>query len=158
MTDLYIKQHVFTIGERFTVYSEDGSEKYYVSGEFLSLPKTFHITSADGEEVAEISRRLFSFPLKYDFSAGGEEMTVCKRISFFCQLYRVEPIGWEIEGKFFALVVEISDHGWTGAKAPKAGFTFGDAYRLRVMRDEDVLACLCALIVIDACIASSNNG
>ena len=68
MTDLYIKQHVFTIGERFTVYSEDGSEKYYVSGEFLSLPKTFHITSADGEEVAEISRRLFSWTDKsFDF-------------------------------------------------------------------------------------------
>lgn len=157
MTDLYIKQHVFTIGERFTVYSEDGSEKYYVSGEFLSLPKTFHITFADGEEVAEISRRLFSFPLKYDFSAGGEEMTVCKRISFFCQLYRVEPIGWEIEGDFFAHEYEITDDGGTVATVSKEWFTFGDAYRLRVMRDEDVLACLCALIVIDACIVAENN-
>ena len=157
MTDLYIKQHHFTIGERFTVYSEDGSEKYYVSGEFLSLPKTFHISSAGGEELAEISGRLFSFPVKYDFSAGGEEMTVCKRISFFCQLYRVEPIGWEIEGDFFAHEYEITDDGGTVATVSKEWFTFGDAYRLRVMRDEDVLACLCALIVIDACIVAENN-
>ena len=158
MTDLYRKQHVFTLGERFTVYPEDGSEKYYVSGEFLSLPKTVHISSAGGAELEGISGRLFSFPVKYDFSAGGEEMTVCKRISFFCQSYRVEPIGWEIEGDFFAHEYEITDDGGTVATVSKEWFTFGDAYRLRVMRDEDVLACLCALIVIDACIASSNNG
>ena len=79
MTDLYIKQHVFTIGERFTVYGEDGSERFYVEGEVFSLPKTFHISDAAGNEVAEISRRLFSFPVKYDVSADGCDVTISKK-------------------------------------------------------------------------------
>lgn len=157
MTDLYIKQHVFTLGERFTVYSGDGSEKYYVCGEFLSLPKTFHISLASGEEVAEISGRLFSFPAKYDIFVGGKEMTVCKKMSFLRPLYCVEPLGWEIEGDFFAHEYRISDDGETVATVSKQWFTFGDAYRLRIIRDGDVLACLCALIVIDACVAASKN-
>lgn len=157
MTDLYIKQHVFTVGEEFTVYSEDGSEKYYVFGSFLSVPKTFGICSAEGDEVAKISGRLFSFPAKYDVSLDGEEVTVCRKISFLRPLYCVEPLGWEIEGDFFAHEYEMSDDDGTVATVSKEWFTFGDAYRLRVVRDEDVIACLCALIVIDACVAAENN-
>ena len=61
MTDLYIKQHVFTIGERFTVYGEDGSERFYVEGEVFSLPKTFHIS--DGRRRGDLAKA-FLFPRK----------------------------------------------------------------------------------------------
>ena len=94
MTDLYIKQHVFTIGERFPVYGEDGSERFYVEGEVFSLPKTFHISDAAGNEVAEISRRLFSFPVKYDVSADGCDVTISKKITFIYPSYTVEELGW----------------------------------------------------------------
>ena len=158
MTDLYIKQHVFTIGERFTVYGEDGSERFYVEGEVFSLPKTFHISDAAGNEVAEISRRLFSFPVKYDVSADGCDVTISKKITFIYPSYTVEELGWRIEGEFLRHEYEITNEDGVVATVSKEWFTFGDAYRLRVMNDGDVLTALCALIVIDACLATSNNG
>ncbi len=155
MTDLYIKQRVFTIGEKFTVYGEDGSERFYVRGEAFSVPKTFHISDTEGNELAEISHRPFSVPAKYDVSAGGRDVTVAKKLTFFCPVYTVAELGWRIDGEFMSHEYEITDGDGTVATVSKEWFTFGDAYRLRVMRDSDVLMALCVLIVIDAYIAAS---
>ena len=36
MTKLYIKEHVFTLGDKFTVKDEYGNDKYFVEGEIFS--------------------------------------------------------------------------------------------------------------------------
>ena len=43
MSHLYIKQKVFSLGERFTVKDEHEQDKYFIRGSFLSIPKTFEI-------------------------------------------------------------------------------------------------------------------
>ena len=155
MTDLYIKQRVFTIGEKFTVYGGDGSERFYVRGEAFSVPKTFHISDAGGNETAVISKRLFSVPAKYAVSADGRDVTVAKKLTFFRPVYTVDELGWSIDGEFMSHEYEITDEDGVVAMVSKEWFTFGDAYRLRVMRDSDTLMALCALIVIDAYLAST---
>ena len=40
---LYIKQKVFSIGERFTVKDEFGNDRYFVEGEWLSRSFAFGI-------------------------------------------------------------------------------------------------------------------
>ena len=41
MKKLYIKQKVFSIGEKFTVVDEDQRLHYSVKGSFMKIPKTF---------------------------------------------------------------------------------------------------------------------
>ena len=36
---LYLKQKVFSIGDKFFIYDENGEEKYRVEGEFFPLAK-----------------------------------------------------------------------------------------------------------------------
>ena len=36
---LYIKQRIFTWGDKFSIYDENGNEKYYVEGEILTFGK-----------------------------------------------------------------------------------------------------------------------
>ena len=43
MKELYIKQKVFSIGEKFTVTDEYQNDVYYVEGSFFQIPKTFSI-------------------------------------------------------------------------------------------------------------------
>jgi len=40
---LYIKQKIFTWGDKFSVYEKNGSEKYYVRGEVFTLGKKLHL-------------------------------------------------------------------------------------------------------------------
>ena len=35
----YIKQHIFTWGDKFSIYGEDSTEKYYVEGEVFTWGK-----------------------------------------------------------------------------------------------------------------------
>ena len=43
MTKLYIKEHVFTLGDKFTVKDEYGNDKYFVEVEIFTLGKKLHI-------------------------------------------------------------------------------------------------------------------
>ena len=61
----YIKQKVFSIGDKFTVYDENGNDAYYVEGEFFTLGRKFHLLSTLGYELSYIEQKLFSFLPKY---------------------------------------------------------------------------------------------
>lgn len=54
--ELYLKQHIFSWGDKFTVYNPDGSDRYHVSGEVFSLGKKLHIYDLLGGEIASFSR------------------------------------------------------------------------------------------------------
>ena len=43
MKKLYIKQKVFSIGEKFTVMDEQQKPRYFVEGSFMKIPKSFAI-------------------------------------------------------------------------------------------------------------------
>ena len=58
---LYIKEKVFSWGDRFYVRDAAGREKYEVRGEVFSLGKRLHIYDMEGREVALIMQRLLTF-------------------------------------------------------------------------------------------------
>ena len=45
---LYIKQHIFSWGDQFSVYDESGNEKYFVEGEVFSFGKKLHLYDMQG--------------------------------------------------------------------------------------------------------------
>ena len=54
---LYLKQKVFSWGDSFTVYDENGNDKYYVEGEIFSFGKKLHIY--DLSKAYELSAEIF---------------------------------------------------------------------------------------------------
>jgi hypothetical protein len=58
---LYIKQKVFTFGDKFSVYDENGDERYYVEGEVFTFGKKLHLYSLGGRELAYIEKKLLTF-------------------------------------------------------------------------------------------------
>ena len=71
---LYIKQKVFSWGDRFTVWDAHGEERYYVQGGIFTWGKKLHVYDCHDREVAFIQQRLLTFLPRYTVSVDGEEV------------------------------------------------------------------------------------
>ena len=155
---LYIKQHVFTWGDKFSIYDEAGNEKYRVEGDVFTLGKKLHLYDLQGIELAFIEQEIFTFLPKYHISRNGMQIAeVVKEFTFFKHEYTVNGLGWNVHGDFWDHEYEIADNGRTVASVSKEWMTWGDSYEIRFGAEVDEIAALAVVLVIDACIAAQNN-
>lgn len=155
---LYLKQKVFSWGDKFTVYDENGNDKYYVEGEIFSFGKKLHIFDLAGNEVCYIYQKLMSFLPKYFISKNGEDVAqVIKNFTLFHQSYSVDGLGWSVEGDFFAHEYEISSQMGTVALISKQWFTWGDTYEINIQQGVNEIDALAVVLVIDACLQAAQN-
>ena len=150
---LYIKQRIFSWGDKFSVYDEAGNEKYYVEGEVLSFGKKLHLYDLQESELAYIEQQLLTFLPKYLIYRGGEKFAeVIKEFTFFHPEYTVNGPGWSVRGDFFDHDYEVVEGDRTIASVSKEWFTLGDAYEITFGSGVDEIAALSVVLVIDACI------
>lgn len=156
--NLYIKQRVFTWGDKFSIYDEAGNEKYYVEGEIFTWGKKLHLYDLQGRELAFIKQELFTFLPKYLISRNGVDIAeVVKEFTFFKQEYSVNGLGWQVHGDFWDHEYEITEAGRTIAAVSKEWLTWGDTYEIRFDGSVDEVIALAVVLVIDACIEAQNN-
>ena len=154
---LYIKQKVFSWGDRFTVWDAHGEERYYVQGEIFSWGKKLHVYDCHDREVAFIQQRLLTFLPRYTVSVDGEEVAeIVKEFTFLYPRYSIEGLGWEIEGSFMAHDYEITQGGRPIVTIRKAWMTWGDTYELDIADPADEILALAVVLTIDA--ATESNG
>jgi len=55
MTTFYMRQKVFSLGEKFTITDQNEQPKYTVQGSFMQIPKQFTIYDETSEAVGTIS-------------------------------------------------------------------------------------------------------
>ncbi len=158
---LYIKQKVFSWKERFFVKDEHEIDRYYVEGELFSWGKKLHIYNMNQEEVAFIKQEVFSFmPRFYVLVNGVEVAEIVKEFTFFFPRYRIDGMGWEIDGDFFDHNYKITKSGMPIVQISKEWFTWGDCYQLNVSNEADEVIALAVVLAIDCVIdaqRSSNN-
>ena len=58
---LYIKEKVFSWGDKFTVKDAYGEDKYIVEGEVFSWGKKLHVYDRSGREVAFIKQEVWRY-------------------------------------------------------------------------------------------------
>ncbi len=160
--NLYIKQRIFTWGDKFSVYDEDGNEKYFVEGEILTFGKKLHLYDLHGRELIYIEQQLFTFLPRYIIYRGDDEFAeVVKEFTFFHPEYTVNGPGmdahWSVHGDFFDHDYEITDGNKIIASVEKEWFTLGDAYEISFGEGVDEIAALAVVLVIDACIDAQRN-
>lgn len=131
---LYIKQKVFSWGDKFTVKDVNGEDRYFVEGEIFSWGKKLHVYDMCGNEVAFIQQKLFSFLPRYFVYVGDAQVAeIVKEFTFFFPKYSIEGLGWEISGQFMAHDYEITQNGRPIVTIRKEWMTWGDkqGYNLR---------------------------
>ena len=155
---LYIKEKVFSWGDKFTVKDEHGYDKYVVEGEVFTWGKKLHIYDMTGREVAFIKQEVWSFlPRYYVFCNGQQVAEIKKEFTFLFPKYSIEGLGWEIDGSFLAHEYEITKAGRSIVTISKEWMTWGDSYELNIANPADEILALAVVITID-CVMESNSG
>ena len=159
---LYIKQKVFSWGDKFTVKNAHGEDKYYVEGEVFSWGKKLHVYDMHNREVAFIKQEVWSFlPKYYVFVEDREVAQIVKEFTFFFSRYRIDGLGWEIDGSFWDHDYEITRRGVPIVSIHKEWMTWGDCYELDISDQADEIIALAVVLTIDcvqaAQAAASNN-
>ena len=155
---LYIKQKVFTWGDKFTVKDINGNDRYYVEGEVFSWGKKLHVYDMNGNEAAFIQQKVFSFLPRYFVYVGDEQVAeIVKEFSFLFPRYSIEGLGWDIEGRFMAHDYEITQNGRPIVTISKEWMTWGDSYELDIADPKNEIVALAVVLTIDAVMASNSG-
>ena len=155
---LYIKQKVFSWGDKFTVIDAFGYDKYIVEGEVFSWGKKLHVYDMAGNEVAFIKQEVWSFlPRYYVFCGNHQVAEIVKEFTFFFPKYTVEGLGWNIEGSFMAHDYVINRGSQTIVSISKEWMTWGDSYELDIRNPEDEIVALAVVLTIDCVMAAASN-
>lgn len=153
---LYIKQKVFSLNEKFTVKDEEERDVYYVEGSFMKIPKTFSIMKSSREEVALITKKVMSFLPKFYVEVNGNEvLTIKKEFSFLKARYTIEGAGIEVIGNWWDMNFEVIRNGEIIGKVSKEWFTWGDSYKIEIL-DEETETIVIALVIAIDCVKADH--
>lgn len=156
---MYMKQKVFSWGDKFNIYDAEGGELYAVWGEVFSLGKKLHVEDMYGRELAYIQQKLLTFLPKFFILRDEQQVAeVVKKFTFLRHKYEVKGLDWTAEGNFLTHEFQIkSNDGHVVADVSKKWFSWGDSYEISVSRGEDPINVLAVVLVIDACIEMEDN-
>ncbi|MEI5907992.1 LURP-one-related family protein [Bacillus spongiae] len=150
MRELYIKQKVFSLSEKFTVKNQQEKDVYYVEGSFMQIPKTFSIMNTTGDEVASITKKVVSFLPKFFVEVDGQEVvTIKKELSLFKARYTIEGAGIEVYGNWWDMDFQILQHGEIVGKVDKEWFSWGDSYKIEIIDKEMETTIISLVVAID---------
>ena len=157
--EFYIRQKLFSVGDRFEIYDAAGNVMYTAVSDLISFGKKLHLIDRYDREVAYIVQKLFAFRMRYTvFRNGQETAQIVKEITLFHPRYTIEGLGWSVHGDFFDHDYSITDaDGHTIATVSKEWFTLGDAYRIWIDPAADTVTALAVVLVIDACIDAQRD-
>lgn len=155
---LYIKQKIFSWNDKFSVYDANGEERYFVEGEFFSWGKKLHVYDNAQQEAAFIRQEVLTFLPKFIVSINGQDIAeIVKEFTFFKPKYRIDGLGWEIDGDFWDHDYTIMKNGSAIVSISKEWFTWGDCYELDIENQEDEIVALAVVLAIDCVLAAQKN-
>ena len=155
---LYIKEKVFSWGDKFTVKDEYGNDKYWVQGEVFSWGKKLHVYDSVDREVAFIKQEIWSILPRFYVFCGDEKIAeIKKEFTFLFPKYSIQGLGWEIEGKLMAHDYEIIKNGKSIVTISKEWMTWGDSYELNIANPEDEIVALAVVLTIDCVMEASSS-
>ena len=155
---LYIKEKVFSWGDKFTVKDEYGNDKYFVQGEVFSWGKKLHVYDSVDREVAFIKQEVWSLLPRFYVFCGDEQIAeIKKEFTFLFPKYSIQGLGWEIEGRLMAHDYEIIKNGNSIVTISKEWMTWGDSYELNIANPEDEIVALAVVLTIDCVMEASSS-
>lgn len=158
MVNLYMKQKVFSWRDRFAIKDAQEQDRYYVEGEIFTIGKKLHLFDTFGNEVAYVQQKVLTFlPRFFVFVNGQQVAEIVKEFTLFYPKYRIEGLGWEVEGDFLAHDYSITDRGREIINIHKVWLAWGDTYELRIADGVNEAMAVAVVLAIDCVIDSQSN-
>ncbi len=109
-------------------------------------------------EAAFIRQEVLTLLPKFIVSINGQDIAeIVKEFTFFKPKYRIDGLGWEIDGDFWDHDYEITKNGSTIVSISKEWFTWGDCYELDIENPEDEIVALAVVLAIDCVLEAQKN-
>lgn len=148
---LLIKQRVFSWGDSFDIYDEQGNVKYFVKAEVFSFGHQMHVYDAERREIGMIRQKLLTFVPAFDIEMGGVlKGRIQKRFSLFNPKYDVDFNGWRVEGDFLGWDYDVYSGCSPIIHITKEFLHWGDTYVIDFLNPTDELMGMMLVIAIDA--------
>ncbi len=157
---LYIKQRVFSLGDKYDVYDENSNVVFNVQSEIFSFGAKLHLCNAAGMELYYIKQNFSLFLKKYEIYTGNSlYATVQQELSFFRPRLAISSIygDHEIEGDFFHFDFEIKRLGMLVGSVHKKWLSWGDSYELYIPDGSDAAFFVALVIAVDNCVHNENR-
>ena len=154
---LLIKQRVFSWTDTYDVYDENGSVKYFVKAEFLTLGHRLHVYDESRNEVGVVRQKLMTLLPAFEIETDGVVRgRIEKQFTLFRPKYEVDFNGWRAEGDFLGWDYDVYSGCSAVIHISRQLFRWGDTYVIDILNPEDELMGLLLVIAIDA--ANCTNG
>ncbi len=157
---LYIKQRVFSLGDKYDVYDADENVVFNVESEIFTIGAKLHLCDTSGNELYYIKRKLTFLLAEYEIYKGDD---LCAVVSQEFALFRSKLIvdssfgSFDINGEFLSMDYEIMKDGEYFGSVHKVWLSWGDTYELDIPEDENA-GFLCSLVIaIDNCLHNENH-
>ena len=147
---LYIKQKVFSWGDKFSIKDYNGFDKYYVEGEVFSWGHKLHVYNSGNSEVAFVKQKLLSWLPKFEVYINESlAVEVVKEFTFFKPKYTLQGTNWTVDGDFWSHDYVIYSGGLAIASINKVWFSWGDSYELDIADGIDEILVVATVLAID---------
>jgi uncharacterized protein YxjI len=148
---LCIRERIFSWGDHYDVYDEDGNVRYIVQGEVFSFGHKIHLYDEHQVEIAFIQEKVWSFFKTFEIFIGGKSRGfIQKKFSWFVPRYQVDFMNLEIIGHIFEWNYEFRKDEETVGLMQRKILCWGNVYYLTAMNLADELSFLALSLAIDA--------
>lgn len=155
---LYFKQKVFSFKQHTDIFDESGNVLFTAEGEIFSLGRKMHIYDRNRYEVGLVQQKLLRLMPRFSVFINGQYMAdVVREFTLFKQNYRVEGLGWRIDGDFLAHDYRITYGGKYIASIHKHWMTWGDSFEIDIAYEQDTVMALAVIIAIDCVMDTSQS-
>lgn len=155
---LMIKQRVFSWGEKFDIYDEQGNARFFVKGDIFSFGHQLHVFDMNDREIGSVHEVVFSFPKQFEIVMDGyAKGTITKEFTLFSQEYNIDFNGWYVEGDFLHWDYDVYANGRVIAHIHKEWLAWGDTYVIDIENPADELMAVMLVVAIDAANCDHNN-
>jgi uncharacterized protein YxjI len=153
--ELYIKQRVFSLGDKYDVFNEMQQPVFHVQGEIFSWGAKIHLYDMMGNELFYIKQKVFAFLPEYSVFQGETQCArIKKEFTFFKPKLNVESSfgNYQISGEFMNMDYVISRDGTAIGEIHKKWLSWGDTYLLLIYNPADAPFFTALAIAVDNCL------
>lgn len=158
--NLYIKQKMFSLTDKYKVYDENENIYFDVESEFLTMTPKLHLLDMNGRELFYIHKKFTFMMAEYEIFQGERLCAVIhQQFRFFAAKLDVESDygSFEIEGDFMGMDYSIRCNGVLIGEVHKKWMSWSDCYELQIPNAEHA-AFFCALVIaIDNCLHNGEH-
>lgn len=150
--ELYIKDKLFSLRRKASVYDENGNTYFYIGGKMFSPTRKKSVYDINGEKLYTVRNKFFHIlPKAYIYDSEGEKILKIKKRFSFRQSFTIVNYKDEIkiDGDFIGWHFDVWKNGVLIGNITKKIWALTDTFILTINDDEDAALFVAIIACID---------